>query len=251
MDDKKIERLLAKFSPEEIEYLTKGGKRLAYISHQAVTRRLLEVFGMNWSFEIVETRIEADAVAVLGRLTCEGNARMQWGGKDRKGFDLDDALKSAGSYALKKCASLFGIGLYLWDDAPTEAETQRALREERAQQGTKPASSTQAKPAAQPTAARPTSSSSPRQAQDREDQRELAERRQSGGGQRSTPTSGAGVSEAQLNAISAIGKSLGWNSEAIRQHSIDELGFPPDKLSRGQASTLIDDLKSRQKKAAA
>jgi len=125
-----IERLMAKFSPDEIEFLPKGGRKLAYVSHQACTRRLIEVFGGDWSFEIVETRVEAKEVAVLGRLTCAGAIRMQWGGARNLG-DLDDTMKAAGSYSLKKCASLFGIGLYLWDDAPSEAENQRAKAEAR------------------------------------------------------------------------------------------------------------------------
>lgn len=52
----------------------------------------------------------------------------------------------------------------------------------------------------------------------------------------------ARLTERQLNAIMAIGRTLGWTSEALRQRALDNYGVPPNELSRQDASAFIGEL---------
>ena len=81
-------------------------------------KKLNEVFTpLGWSFRIVEKIVEPNEVAVLGELTIKFPngfeiTKSQFGTKERLAkMALGDALKSAGTDSLKKCASLFGIAL--------------------------------------------------------------------------------------------------------------------------------------------
>lgn len=103
----------------------RGNTRLSYVEGANYIRRLNEAFGGEWSFEIVEYQILESEVIVRGRITVLGAdgsiIKEQWGGHPRnRGSDLGDVLKSATTDALKKCASLFGVGLHLYSDAPDE-----------------------------------------------------------------------------------------------------------------------------------
>src|SRR5207302_4655236 len=91
------------------------------------TTRLNETLGfLNWSFRIVEHGIhaEADECWALGELTVtiDGRTvtRQQFGSQKVKRsrssgtpLDIGFDLKGAATDALKKCASLLGVGLYL------------------------------------------------------------------------------------------------------------------------------------------
>lgn len=105
----------------------RGGVELRYVTGEQVTRRLNEVLGVGgWSFRILKHDIntEADEVWCLGELTAEVDAktitRQQFGSQKLKrsratGVPLDIGfdLKGAATDAMKKCASLLGVGLYL------------------------------------------------------------------------------------------------------------------------------------------
>lgn len=110
----------------------RGGVELEYVTGEQVTTRLNDELGfLNWSFRIVEHGIhaEADECWVLGELTVvlEGRtvARQQFGSQKVKRsrasgnpMDIGFDLKGAATDALKKCASLVGVGLYLWKKDP-------------------------------------------------------------------------------------------------------------------------------------
>lgn len=137
-----------------------GGTTLKYIGGSTVIRLLNEAFDYNWSFQIISTdiiesvpkaitvwengkkvtaknsdgtpKMEAQApyIQVLGRLTIPGDepgtgiVKEQYGTKILLGgaSEQEGAAKSAGTDALKKCATMLGIGLELYeDDAPSEA----------------------------------------------------------------------------------------------------------------------------------
>jgi len=69
------------------------------------------------------------------------------------------------------------------------------------------------------------------------------ERPRAGAATPTTKNGGGGqVTERQLNAIMAIGRTLGWSSEAIRQRAIELYGDPPNQLSKDDASLFIGDL---------
>lgn len=112
-----------------------GGVRLEYIDGEQATTRLNETLGfLNWSFRVVEHGIhaEADECWTLGELTVTiGDrtvTRQQFGSNKIKRsrssgtpLDIGFDLKAAGTDALKKCASLIGVALYLYEkEAPTD-----------------------------------------------------------------------------------------------------------------------------------
>jgi hypothetical protein len=110
----------------------RGGIDLEYITGEQATTRLNETLGfLNWSFRIVEHGIhaEADECWALGELTVTIDnrtvSRQQFGSQKIKRsrasgtpLDIGFDLKGAATDALKKCASLVGVALYLWKKAP-------------------------------------------------------------------------------------------------------------------------------------
>ncbi|NWG03592.1 MAG: hypothetical protein HXY44_12125 [Syntrophaceae bacterium] len=114
------------FEPSQIKQRQgKFGHILDYVEGHVVTSRLNDAFDGNWSFEVVKYRIlkDTDEVLVLGKLTAEGVTKMAFGSKeierskDTKAIiSLGDDLKAASTDALKKAASLLGVGLYLYSD---------------------------------------------------------------------------------------------------------------------------------------
>jgi hypothetical protein len=112
------------FPPELVKQRQgQGGKTLNYIPTPAVIARLNEGCEV-WSFEIIEHQVLEDEVVVIGKLTADGIIKMAFGGssltRDRNGkcVSVADDLKSAGSDALKKAASLLGVGLELYGASP-------------------------------------------------------------------------------------------------------------------------------------
>lgn len=115
------EKLSAPFS------VTHQKKGMTYITGEQVTSRLNDVLGWDgWDFQVKMHGYdqESDEIWVLGELTVRTTAgvvvKEQFGSqkhnrtKDAKeiidyGFDL----KGAATDAMKKCASLVGVGLYL------------------------------------------------------------------------------------------------------------------------------------------
>jgi len=110
----------------------RGGVELEYITGEQATTRLNETLGfLNWSFRIVEHGIhaEADECWALGELTVTLDSRtvtrQQFGSQKVKRsrssgtpLDIGFDLKGAATDALKKCASLIGVALYLWKKEP-------------------------------------------------------------------------------------------------------------------------------------
>ncbi len=106
----------------------RGGKQLAYVPHNFVTELLNQAFNHAWSFEcdIIPQFCNDNEMTVKGRLIVHGAdgrqiVKEQFGNQDilksRSGkadMPFGDALKGAGSNALRKCASLLGIGLDLY-----------------------------------------------------------------------------------------------------------------------------------------
>lgn len=133
------------------------GDDLTYITGEQCASRLNDVLGYNgWSFRITEHGIhsEADEIWVLGELVVQGQfVRQQFGSQKIKRakttgtiIDIGFDLKGAATDAMKKCASLIGVGLYLYDK-----DELRAIAAEM-QNGQRPARQAQrsAGPATQP-----------------------------------------------------------------------------------------------------
>lgn len=116
------------FPPELIKQRQgQGGRMLSYVETSSVIARLNE--GVDaWDFTIEKYDVMEDEVIVLGRLVIESAiTKSAFGGssitRDRDGRPLSIAndLKAAGSDALKKAASLLGVGLELYGGAQMAA----------------------------------------------------------------------------------------------------------------------------------
>ena len=106
---------------------TSDEKVIEYIGGDKVIERLNSVIGYDWSFEIADKIIDVEIgqIAILGRLTAviDGvkTTKEQWGSSVIETYSngrivcLGDNIKAATTDSLKKCASLLGVGLYLYD----------------------------------------------------------------------------------------------------------------------------------------
>jgi hypothetical protein len=113
------------FSPEQIKQRDGNfGKKLDYIEGHAVIQRLNDAFEGEWSFAILEHEIleATDEVVVLGELkagevvkTQFGSSRITRARESGEMVSLADDFKAAGTDALKKCATLLGVGLFLYN----------------------------------------------------------------------------------------------------------------------------------------
>ncbi len=120
------------FSPDEVTEMRVAGFDFVFksIAVDAVTRRLNDVFGSSWSFEIIRNDFlppqDPTQIVVLARIIVKGefgdivkeafgqaNISRQDGIILNIGFDM----KAAASDALKKAATLLGVGLYLYGEA--------------------------------------------------------------------------------------------------------------------------------------
>lgn len=110
----------------------RGGVSLEYHTGEQIVSKLNETLGfMAWSFRVIEHGLhaEADEFWVQGELTVTVDGRtvtrQQFGSQKVKRsrssgtpLDIGFDLKGATTDCLKKCASLIGVGLYLWAKAP-------------------------------------------------------------------------------------------------------------------------------------
>jgi len=114
------------FGPEEIKHRDGSfGQTLAYVPGHTVIERLNQAFESLWSFEVTAHEIHQDEVIIIGKLSAENIIKTQFGSsritKARETGEivsLADDLKSAATDALKKCATLLGVGLHLYADKP-------------------------------------------------------------------------------------------------------------------------------------
>lgn len=131
--------------PSEVRTRQGKGRSFRYVDHAYVTKTLNLAFGWAWDFELIETELiswdgKPFEVRCIGRLTVHANGatiiKTQCGSQAiemlRDGsapVTIGDAYKGAASDALKKCASLLGIALDLYDsDAPVSRRDQLLSR---------------------------------------------------------------------------------------------------------------------------
>lgn len=108
------------FPKQQIKY-RKGrkGQRWEYIPAEHVVHRLNDAFDGDWSFQVLDHQIHDDEIVILASLTAGAVTKTQFGAKqiakytDGAIISYGDAYKAAASDALKKCATLFGVALYL------------------------------------------------------------------------------------------------------------------------------------------
>ena len=162
--DKAKQKLQQPLNQAWIKQRSQGGTTLSYIGGHTVIELLNSAFNYQWSFEVIKEDIvpslpkpafsgwgkqrkpvlnpdgsqkmeEQPPVAkVLGRLTVPGlGIKEQYGSKVLIGgaTEQESAFKSATTDAMKKCASLFGIGLELYKN---EEELMNPVQHEEYQQ---------------------------------------------------------------------------------------------------------------------
>jgi hypothetical protein len=126
MDQDKLRVLARPFTDIKTRPGRNGGQ-LQYIEGHQVVQRLNEAFGGDWSFRVMQHDVLDGEVVVLGELRAGDITKHAFGGsevtKTREGrvVSLADDLKSAATDALKKAATLMGVGLHLY--GPEETAT--------------------------------------------------------------------------------------------------------------------------------
>jgi len=204
------------FEPSQIKQRHGNfGHILDYVEGHVVTSRLNDAFEGNWSFEIVRYRIlkETNEVIVLGKLIAENVTKMAFGSKemamnkDTKAIiSLGDDLKAASTDALKKAASLLGVGLYLYSELRSNG----------------------------------TGGSDPK---DQADGNTGNESKNQTGGQTSSGKSdgdGGRLTNKQLAMIFAVGKSKGLQTKEIKDKALATFSKNLNFLTKAEASTYIN-----------
>jgi hypothetical protein len=115
------------------------GKMLDYIEGHAVIQRLNDAFDADWSFNVVRHDIlkETDEVVVLGELKAGSVVKTQFRSsritrarESGEIVSLADDLKAAATDALKKAATLLGVGLHLYRNDPPQTGNREPARQD-------------------------------------------------------------------------------------------------------------------------
>lgn len=111
-----LAKLREPFPEHQISYLPKGGVKLAYVGHAALTDRLLEV-DPSWAWEPLAYGPDGlPAIDECGglwiKLTVCGVTRLGYG--DAQGKTGGNAMKERIGDALRNAAMRFGAALDLW-----------------------------------------------------------------------------------------------------------------------------------------
>ena len=105
------------------------GRTLDYVEGHSIIQRLNDAFDAAWSFTILKHEIltETDEVIVVGQLNADGIVKSQFGSskitrarESGEIISLADDLKAAATDALKKAATLLGVGLHLYRNDPPQ-----------------------------------------------------------------------------------------------------------------------------------
>ena len=204
------------------------GHQLSYVEGAEYIRRLNAAFDGRWSFEIVDHQIGKNHVVVVGKLTAAEIVKMAFGGstittnnQTGDAVSVADDLKSAATDAMKKAASMLGVGLDLYSSGDrTDKDVVPAVCHDSERSSSRSPS----------TASRP--------------QRNAGNGRGNGNGQTNVRRIHAeALTSSQLNAIRAIARSREISAEELRRRSVKAFGVVPDRLTKTDASALIDELK--------
>ena len=199
------------FAPEQIKRRQcMNGDVLDYIEGCTVIQRLNECFNAEWIFEVQEHRVYDDEVVVLGKLTAQGVSKSQFGKsritrsrKDNSIISVGDDLKAAATDCLKKCATLFGIGLHLYFDAPQTSSGK---------------------------------------VQDNGNAANHGNGQHHSGNPEGTGADTGRLTAKQLSAIFSLAKARGWSNKQVRDFAQEMFGKLPDFLNKREASAVIQHL---------
>jgi hypothetical protein len=119
MDQEKL-RVLTRPFTEVRTRPGRNGASISYIEGHQVVLRLNEALAGDWSFRVLQHEVMEGEVLVLGELKTGEVIKHAFGGsevtrtRDGKVVSVADDLKSAATDALKKAATLLGVGLHLY-----------------------------------------------------------------------------------------------------------------------------------------
>jgi len=213
------------FGPEQIKQREGNfGKMLDYVEGHAVIKRLNDAFDADWYFVIIKHEIikETDEVIVLGELGAGAIRKMQFGNsritRARNTGDmvsLADDLKAAATDSLKKCATMLGIGLHLYNkDAGNNQRSNGGNHSN---------------------------------GQSRNNNQSSGNGGNGNGYQRNGNGNGNGngrITSKQHKFILSLLKNNGITKKEINQRCVDVYGSVLDYLNRADASSLISELQS-------
>lgn len=206
------------FSSDQIKQRSGSfGKTLDYIEGHSVIQRLNEAFDGSWSFEIISHEILDEEVIVQGKLSADGVIKTQFGSSSitraKEGgaiISLAADLKAAATDSLKKCATLLGVGLYLYSSQPGSTEDRdNGQPHEKGKQHPNTNNKGDRHPRSTSTAA----------------------------------NDNARVSNKQLTYLLDLGKEHGLDSKGLDKRSLEEFGVRMAYLTRKDASAFIESLK--------
>jgi hypothetical protein len=198
------------------------GGSLSYLEGHTIIARLNEAFDSQWSFEIASHQVLEEEVLVCGKFKAEGAGviKMAFGSskitRDKQtgnAVALGDDLKAATTDALKKAATLLGVGLYLYSSSnggQAQTDDSRPFDEELRNPQPGP-NNGQNKPIVSP-----------------------------GGG------NGNGrITNRQISAVFSIARQKGMTNEEVRSLCRENYNRNIDYLSKSEASKLIEHLLDR------
>lgn len=196
-----------------------------YVEGAEVIKRLNEAFDAAWDFVVVEKEIRDAEVIVLAKLTAGGISKMAFGSSSLttsretgEVVSVGDDLKAAATDALKKIATLLGVGLHLYGDAQPSAGN-----------GNGNGRGTNGNGAAHG-----------------------GNGNGNGGATRAAaPRTPDRLTQKQLSAVWAIARRLGLSTEDMRVRCTSAYGVLPEFLSRADASALIAELQAEGEPAGA
>ena len=192
------------------------GKVLDYIEGHAIIQRLNDSFEAEWSFSILKHEVleMTDEVIVLGQLRAGDVVKTQFGSskitrarESGEPISLADDLKAAATDCLKKCATLLGMGLHLYNGNTPNPRPQDPQSYNRGNGGRNPQNRT----------GRPPGNGN-------------------GGGR---------LSSAQFRYAMRLADEKGLSKRELDQQAIEAFGRSVAFLTKSDASSLIESLLSR------
>ena len=224
------------FEPGQIRQRKGRNGMLDYVEGHSVIHRLNEALEGQWSFEIMQHEIREDEVLVLAKLTAEGITKMNFGvsqvTRERDSgalVSLGDDLKAAGTDALKKCATFFGVGLHLYAEKPLAGRGPVAR--------SVPAPPRPA-PEPRPPARVPVNGTRPRPAG------------HAGNGRPTNGHANGSITPRQLDAIWKVGQAKGLDPNAVEHMSLRVFNRKPDDLTHEEGAALIKELSNLKRRVA-
>lgn len=128
-----LEAALAEpFPPEFVQQKKKGGTAIDFVAWHHYARRLNELVGGGWSVGELSMREVGGKLLIALPLTILGATRTNVGTEDEDKDDYGDAGTNAWAQAFKRSASLFGVGLGMYDKGGAAARHQQQSAHRRA-----------------------------------------------------------------------------------------------------------------------